>query len=135
MIRRAVATLFALAACASVPKPEPDYGAGLRYGVECAPARDRARTGGMLPDMVLPQVVTSPTPPLPVPRALQGRTVSVVLRVDSAGYPVPGTIQITGANDRRFAGGMRAMVERTRYRPAVLEGCAVEGTARATYRF
>jgi hypothetical protein len=123
-------------ACASAPKRAQESGAGLRYGPQCAAARDRARgTPDSLPGLAPPTSVELFLSPLPVPDRVKGRSARITLRVDSAGTPIAETLLVTGIDDRAYLSRLRSAALKMRYRPAVLDGCAVEGTARLRYDF
>ena len=122
----------AVAACASAGGLDAAGGRPLRYGPECAAARERAR---LAPDsaVIAPTLVALVVPPLPVPAGVQGDTAQVTVRVDSTGTVALDGVRVAGVRDARYAAQLRATVARMRFRPAALGTCAVEGTARLSY--
>ena len=54
---------------------------------------------------------------------------------DSVGVVVKNGVTFEGIRDATFASLVRNVAARTLFRPAELDGCAVEGIARVTYTF
>lgn len=71
-------------------------------------------------------------PPTPVPAGARGRVARISLRVDSAGTPVPTSVRVEGVPDRGYADKLKALVVKSRYRPAALDGCGVQSQVRFT---
>lgn len=120
--------------CASAPKGDPERLAGLRYGEECAPARAKARTRDpqTLTDSDRPKVFKVFVVTTPPPASERGKSIDVLIRVDSTGAVVKNGVSFTGITDAKFASLIRTTMARTLYRPATIDGCAVEGIARST---
>jgi hypothetical protein len=105
---------------------------------ECTAARQRAREQKLLPtDTMYPPFPSSLVmPPLPLPKSLKQNGVNMLFtfRVDSAGRVISDrsftTPQVSeSAYQKKLDASMRAM----KFRPAILDGCVVEGTW--TYRW
>ncbi|HYW30999.1 MAG TPA: hypothetical protein VE869_05775 [Gemmatimonas sp.] len=129
-----VIAVFATAAtsCSNPPKPTLEPAAGLGLGPECRAARVRAARGGAVRGRVPPAIAEMFAPPTPVPAAARGRVARISLRVDSAGTPVPTSIRVEGISDKPYADKLKALVVKSRYRPAALDGCGVQSQVRFT---
>lgn len=98
----------------------------------CAAAREQARAGATVNPPTLMRIFT---PPVPVPSGVRGQVAQVRIRVDTAGRPQPDGITISGISDQEYTTRMRATFMRARFRPAMLDGCTVDGVAEFTNAF
>lgn len=103
-------------------------------GPQCAAARERARTGKLLPtDTLYPPLATRIfLPPMPRPPKLRGMSVVYSTLVDSAGRSVETSAVITEIPDRGYQRRMIEAFSKTTYRPAILDGCVVQGRYQVT---
>ena len=114
----------ALACASAAPYP------GLRYGPECASARDQARSEPLPSSIVHPRPMELFIPPMPVPNNLRGKTALLEIRVDNLGRPEKGGVRVTGLQNSGYAKKLLTQTRRMRFVPAQLDGCAVEGRFR-----
>ena len=115
------------------PRPEPVY---VTDGPGCAEARARARRTPNSKD-IYPPLSRSQFVPVASASPLNGATLLMTVRVDTAGRAVPSTARVVRHDNGVLIPGYRdditSALERLTFRPAVLGGCAVEGTATLLY--
>ena len=138
--RVASCTLLALAlnACASASSTPTmqafDPTRGMTKGFEhpdCVAARERARTTTFtVADTAFyrfPQPTNVIMPPMPAPPQLENFDVNIGFRVDSVGQVIVSKTRFSPIGygyDSKF----KSTMVKAKFRPAVLDGCAVEGS-------
>lgn len=136
-------TALSSAACATAAGPSPSQPAQgpIRTGW-VSPTLSAGECEGMLAGGPVTDPRNPPTasevfiPPLDgVPPDLRERTLQVRLLVDEHGNVVPDSTRIDPMiTDRRYDRDFRKSLARTRFHPAVVEGCAVPAWTTFTFR-
>lgn len=107
-----------------------DEAPAARLGEECAPQRDyaRGRALSQLTDRAYkpPAPLKMFFPPLPVPSNVRGNTVEFKTVIDSAGNIVRDSASLAGIANNAYAKQVYEQLLKMTFRPATLEGCAVE---------
>ena len=125
MLSGLIAVLY-MAASGDVPQEK-----GAAISAECVVERKRAVDRRDTVTIYPPTPRNIPTLPLPAPERDRNAQMTYTVRVDPAGTPIQKTASVTGLKDSRYRETVLHTMQQIRYRPAMLDGCAVEGT----YRF
>ena len=119
------------------PAAPPAPGPAPRYGPECADAIARARAEPAQPAITPPRATQLFIPPVR-PRSARTAGGAIVaayeVPVDSAGRADTAAAVLRGVSDTAYAARVRRAMQRAQFRPAVLDGCGVPGTARVTFQ-
>ena len=104
-------------------------------GPECAEIRRRVRENSLLVgDSVVPAAPLEVIiPPMPTPPTINGKQITYAVRVDSSGAAIDSTITLTEFKPASYRKQMLSTFKATTYRPAILQGCGVEGPASVTF--
>jgi hypothetical protein len=116
------------------PAATPPAAPAPRYGPECADAVARARAEPGLPAIRPPVPTRLFLPPMPAPASARGQVIAYEVPVDSAGRADTAAAVLKGVADAAYAARVRRTMQAAQFRPAVLDGCGVPGTARVTFQ-
>ena len=114
-------------------RPEPTY---VMDGPGCADARSKAKRSPRDKD-IYPPMPRTVFVPVASDNALNGATLIMTVRVDSVGRAIPSSGRVrrhdNGVMIPGYASDITSALEKLDFRPAVLGGCAVAGTATLLY--
>jgi hypothetical protein len=104
---------------------------------QCKAARTRAM---MIPGMIDSSIGVPPAlngwrgSGERAPARDHGRTARFEARIDDKGIPIPSTIRVVGILDIGFERTLRRLLEKSRFFPAQIDGCDVEGLVELPFR-